>query len=140
VKVLQSHRPIVLAIQSDMLEATEAFSPLVGGAHRFSWRARLLEFYRQRIIATEADPDLETDDREDRVRKLDAAMGPHLRWFDEFVGKKNMMEHFQPPSERAAEQTALMAEVEITREYEAGDLTDSERIERLRVLRHGLTE
>lgn len=136
-RVLARHRPIVQAIQADMIAAAEAFSPLVGGAQRFSWRAQMLEHYRQRMIAISQDKSLEDRERDDAIRLIDIAMRPHLKWFDSLNVSKDMMGKLANPSQRAAEQSQRKAEADIQAQFEAGTITDSERISRLRKLKHG---
>lgn len=136
-RVVSRHKPIMSAIQTDLLAATEAFSPLVGGAQRFTWRARLLEFYRTRIIETQADRSMDQYERDDAIRALDTAMRPHLHWFDKLAGSKNVLGALANVSERAAEQTLLEAEAAVAKSFDSGDITDSERIDQLRKLRHG---
>jgi len=136
-RVIARHKPIMNAIQTDLLAATEAFSPLVGGAQRFTWRARLLEFYRVRIMETQADLSLTEYERDDAIRALDTAMRPHLHWFDKLAGSKNVLGALANVSERAAEQTLLEAEAALQKSFADGEISDTERISRLRQLRHG---
>lgn len=136
-RVLARHKPIVQAIQTDMLAAAEAFSPLVGGAQRFSWRAQMLEHYRRRMIELKNDGSLDQRERDDAMRMIDIAMRPHLKWFDSLNVSRDVLGKLANPSARAAEQSKREAEVQIQRDFEAGEITDSERISRLRKLRHG---
>ncbi len=136
-RVLARHKPIVQAIQTDMIAAAEAFSPLVGGAQRFSWRAQLLEHYRQRMVSIKTDLSLDDKERDEQMRLIDVAMRPHLRWFDQLNVSQNVLARLANPSDRAAEQSAREAEAEIKRAFDSGEITDSERISRLRKLRHG---
>jgi hypothetical protein len=64
-------------------------------------------------------------------------MRPHLKWFDSLNVSKDMMGKLANPSQRAAEQSQRKAEADIQAQFEAGTITDSERISRLRKLKHG---
>lgn len=136
-RVAAAHKPIIQAIQTDMLSAAEAFSPLVGGPQRFAWRARLLEWYRQKMLEAETDTFLEDSERIERVQSLDRSMQTHLSWFDRLAGSRNVLGALSNISDRAAAQTLKEAEAAVESSFRDGDITDSERISRLRKLRHG---
>jgi hypothetical protein len=136
-RVVAAHKPVIQAIQTDMLNAAEAFSPLVGGPQRFAWRARLLEWYREKMLEAEIDPSLEDAERVERIQSLDRSMQTHLSWFDRLAGSKNVLGALSNISDRAAAQTLKEAEAAVERSFRDGDITDTERIERLRHLRHG---
>lgn len=137
---IRKNSKIIGAIQADLLEAVEAFSPLVGGSQRFLWRARLVEFYRRRIMEIHADASMDSEERDKQIRWFDASMRPHLKFFDKIGRDSDIATMLQSPSERAREQAHTQAEAEIERSFNEGEITDTERIEALRKLRHGEDE
>lgn len=138
---LKRNGRIVAAIQADLLDAVEAFSPLVGGTQRFLWRAKLLEYYRTRIAEADADKNLKPYEKDETIRTLDRAMRPHLKFFDDLGVNSDIANALKSPAERAHEQAAakelLEGEGEIERKFKDGEISDAERIDQLRVLRHG---
>lgn len=80
--IFRSHRPIISAIQADMVASLEAFSPLVNGAQRMVWRARIMEFCRREIERLAATPHVD-DEQLDRIKKLDTMMRQHMSWFED---------------------------------------------------------
>jgi len=134
--VIVPHRPIVDAIHADMLDALEVFSPLVGGSQRIIWRAKMIEFYRQRIF-TVARSRLKAKEKEARIIAMDKAMERHIRFFDGLMKEEDIASLLASPSERVASQSKTKAEQEIQKLFDEGEITDQERIDQLRELRHG---
>jgi len=137
VKFVKNNKEIVSAIQADLLEATEAFSPLVGGTQRFLWRARVLEWYRQRFISVSLDEDLAPKDRDAQLRLIDSSMRPHMDFLDKVGGMGDMSKMLASPSERVREQAQSAAEAQLAAQRESGEVTEEEYIDRLRLLRFG---
>lgn len=147
----ERHRGIVAAIQEDMFASLEAVSPLVNPKQRFAMHATLMEYYRRclmRVIfsndeVTEGDTDkngnLITIEKHRAVMKLDAAMQPHMKWFDRIAADPKFAEKMAPPSEqiRKAHDAERMAETMIQEKFDRGEITDNERIDLMRELKHG---
>lgn len=138
--IVQGHERIVVAIHADMLEGIEAYSPLVGGSGRIIWRAKLLEFYRQRIFALARNPRIKLEKKERRIASLDKAMEKHIRFFDGFQKEEDMERLLGSPAERMKTQFREKAEDEIAKRFANDEITDEERIDELRKLRHGELE
>jgi len=136
-KVIEPHRKVVTAIHADMLDALEVFSPLVSGSQRIIWRAKLIEWYRQRIFSVARNQRLAMKERERRVIALDKAMDKHLRYFDGLMGEEDIAKLLGSPSEQVHSQSQAKAEAMIEGSFSRGEITDEERIDELRMLRHG---
>ena len=142
------HRDIVNAIQVDMLAAVEEWSPLVAGSQRFVWHARMIEIYRALIVALAEEP-LDSIrridhkgktfylDKVNEIRRLDKAMSSHLTYMDKLVGSADLAKLLSNPSGALAEQRRSNVEDEIEAEFEEDKITEVERLQRLRQLRHG---
>jgi len=130
------YRALVEAIQADLLSAIEAYSPLVTGPQRIVWRARILEFYREEILTTNANPELDNDEKIKRIRKLDSSMLPHLNYFEKVNGTPNLPDLLKGRSDRHQEFAVSRREQEIEEAFNKGKIDDVERIQRIRELRH----
>jgi hypothetical protein len=154
-RIFKGHTAIVEAIQADILESTEAFSPLVSGQQRFVWRARMVQLYREQIervfMMSEdtirgyrrvkgGEEEAIYIDKVDEIRKLDRAMQPHMNFFDRVGVSGDISALLSNPSDRIREQAATKREVEIELAFERNEITDEERIDQLRDLRHGASE
>lgn len=146
-KAITRHREIVAAIQGDMLAAVEEWSPLVSGQQRFVWRARMIQMYADIIKRLSMEPynAIRSIDRRgnvewlsavDEIRRLDKAMSSHMSFFDK-LGAKDMSSFFTNPSEKMKEQQTNKAASQIEEDFAAGTITEVERLQRLRALRHG---
>lgn len=146
------HRSVVAAIQQDAFESMEVASPLVIPRQRIAWRANMLEYYRTKIMEIVMNPDREVTEgdtdsegqyitiKEHRaIAKLDAAMQPHLKFFDRLAVDPDFAGKLAPPSEqvRKAHEAEKAAEKRIQDQFDKGEITDERRIELLRELRHG---
>ena len=94
------YRKLVKAIQADLLSAIEAYSPLLTGLQRIVWRARIVELYHEEILRTNANPELDNDEKIKRIMKLDSSMLPHLNYFDKVYGTPNLADLLKGRSER----------------------------------------
>ena len=135
--VVTPHKDVVSAIQADMLDAIEVFSPLVGGSSRIIWRAKMVEFYRQRILTVARKSRIKAKEKEFRIIALDKAMASHLRFFDSMMRDEDISRILGSPSELVHAKSLEAAESAIHRRFAEGEITDEERIELLRELRHG---
>jgi len=135
--VVEPHRKVIAAIHADMLDALETFSPLVGGSSRIIWRAKLIEFYRQRIFSLGRSHRLPLKERERRIIALDKAMEKHVRFFDSLQKEEDIERLLGSPSEQVQSQSQAKAEKAIQKRCDDGEITDEERIDELRELRHG---
>lgn len=149
--VITSHSDVVAAIQADVLGAVEAFSPLVSGQQRFIWRARIVELYRQEILRIwHMDPDhvvgrtakgqpiYATNEWKDKmVAKLDRAMQPHFSYFDQIGESEDISALMVSPGDMMKQQGMVQKVQELEEMFEKGDISDEERINRLRELKHG---
>lgn len=150
-KAVTRHKEIVAAIQTDMLVAVEEWSPLVSGQQRYVWRARILQLYAatikrlaeaplNAIRSINSDGDFVWLNQIDEIRRLDKAMSAHMAFFDKLGVDGNLSSFFAKPSERMAEQNQKRAEAEIEEAFAAGRITEVERLNRIRTLRHGASE
>jgi hypothetical protein len=135
--VIEPHRRIVTAIHADMLDALEVFSPLVGGSQRIIFRAKMIEYYRQRIFGVARLTRITLKERERRIVALDKAMDKHLRYFDALTSEEDIAALLSSPSEQIHSQSQTKAEDAIEAMHKRGEITDEERIDELRKLRHG---
>lgn len=135
--VIEPHKKIVAAIHTDILDALEVFSPLVSGTSRIIWRARIMEFYRQRIHAISRQSRLKVKEREQRIIALDKAMSAHVRYFDSLQNNDDIERALGSPADQVQIQVRSKAEREIEDKFDKGEITDAERIDLLREARHG---
>ena len=138
--VIMRHREIVTAIHTDMLDSIEVFSPLIGGSQRIIWRAKLIEFYRQRIFALGRSHRLKLKEKESRIMALDKAMEKHIRFFDSLQREEDIERLMGSPADQVHSQSKARAEKSIQNLFDDGEITDQERIDQLRKLRHGDVE
>jgi len=138
--VMSHHKKIVAAIHSDMLEGVEAYSPLVGSPGRIIWRAKLLEFYRQRIFALGRNTNMKLERKERRIASLDKAMEKHMRYFEGLQKEGDVELLMGSLSEKVQARAREGAEEAIAKKFANGEITDEERIDELRKLRHGELE
>lgn len=144
------YKDLITAIQKDLLAAVEEWSPLVIGQHRFVWHARLVQFYAEVIRRLSEEPydairridnhgDVVWLNKVDEIRRLDKAMHAHMAYFDK-LGMGDMKKFLQSPSQAFEEQEKLKGELEIEEAYEKGEISEVERLKRLRELKHGAAE
>jgi hypothetical protein len=137
--VIVPHKKVIDAIHADILHAIETFSPLVSGSARAVWRAKMIEYYRQRIMVVARHQRLRVIDRERRIIALDRAMSTHMRYFDQMMEPRNIGHLLSSPSSLVHASALSDAEQAIAEQFEEGKITDEERIDALRKLRHGDT-
>jgi hypothetical protein len=136
-KVIVPHRKIVEAIHADILDAVEVYSPLVSGSARLIYRARMLEFYRQQIHKVYGLKRVKMRERETRISALDKSIDRHMKYFDQLMSSEDVSRLLGTPSDQVRSQSRTKAEEAVEDRYEAGEITDGERIDILRKMRHG---
>ena len=143
------HREIISAIQRDVLRGLESFSPLVSGHERLVWRARLLQFYRGQLFRVSSLPEdhvmgyakdgveihITEEWRAAEIARLDRSMRPHMDYFDKIGVSPDLSSLMGTPADRLEEMVIEDQRRAIQVLFEAGEITDIERIDRLRALK-----
>lgn len=137
-RLVKANKEVVAAIQADLLEATEAFSPLVNGTQRFLWRAKLVEMYRQKFIEVSLGDYNPADGPQlTQLRLIDAAMRQHLAFFDSVGALSDVSKMLASPADRVREHSQVAAEAQLRERKEKGEITEEEYVNQLRLLRFG---
>jgi hypothetical protein len=129
------NKHIVAAIQADLLEAMEAYSPLMQGAARTVHRSRMMEHYRREIVRLLRQP--QSDEVQKRIISLDKAMQSHMGFFDRMGVSRDISGLMGSPAERVREQQTLRAAESVRKRMEAGEISELDGARELRALRHG---